>query len=68
MNSDEVIFAIFLDFDCNFGTLSIRIDKIGLQIQTRGPQIGLHANFSKFGSIISLKINKLAFFGHLVVI
>ena len=58
-------FLFFENFNRDFWTLGIEIDKIGLQIRTRRPRFSLYANFSKFGYIISLKNNQLAcFFGH----
>ena len=54
-----------------FDKTSLRIAKIGLQICTLLPQQRLNANVGKFGCIISLKNNQLAwffFFGHPVVL
>ena len=62
---DEVIFTTFENLAANFGTLGVGIVKIGHQIRTRCSWIRIHANFSKFGCIISHKDNQLAcFFGH----
>ena len=58
-------FLFFENFNRDFGTLGIKIVKIWFQIRTRRPRIRVHANFGKFGCIISLKNNQLAcFFGH----
>ena len=50
----------FRNFERDFGTLGRGIAKIGLQIRTRRPKIRLHANFGKFGCIISIENNQLA--------
>ena len=51
-----MIFAIFENLICDFGTLGKGIVQIQLQIRTRRPRIRLYANFGKFGCIISIKI------------
>ena len=57
----------FENLNRDFGTLTIGIAQIGLQIRTRRPQIKLYANFGKFGCIISIKKSVGMFFGHFVI-
>ena len=52
----------FENFDHDFGTLVIGMIKSLLEIWTRRPRNRLYANFGKFGSIVSLKYKRLAYF------
>ena len=45
----------FENFDRDFGTIGIKIAKIGLQIRTCHPRIRLYSNFGKFSFVTSLK-------------
>ena len=51
MKSDEGIFAIFREFDRDFGTIGIRIAKIIPQMRTWRPRNLSHADFVRFHCI-----------------